>query len=140
MIDTLLTIRWRRCAPLAAAWVAATACAQGMPAAVDAGRELFAAHCSRCHGGDATGTANGPDLRRRVKGMSEDGFAAAVLQRYRFKLPAAEAGGENAAREALLRGVLVRNEGSAEMPAWRSNTAVAGGVKSLYAFLNAPAR
>lgn len=140
MNDRLPILRWQCVAPLAALWVVATACAQGTPLAVDAGRELFAAQCSRCHGSDATGTANGPDLRRRVKGMSEDGFVAAVLQRYRFTIPAAEAGSESSAREALLRGLLTRREGADDMPAWQSNPAVAAGVRNLYAFLNAPPR
>ena len=140
MIDRPTTSHWRRTAPVCLLWVAATACAQGTPAAVDAGRELFAAQCSRCHGADATGTANGPDLRRRVAGMSEEAFTAAVLQRYRFGISAAEAGSESSAREAMLRGVLTRREGAAEMPAWQSNAAVEAGIKPLYAWLKAPAR
>jgi len=113
--------------------------AQGT-AAADPGRDLYAAHCSRCHGSDAAGTADGPNLLRRVKGMSEDAFGAAVLQRYRFSVPAGEAGGESAAREAMLRGVLTQRDGSGEMPAWQSQPAVAGGIRSLYAFLSAKAR
>ncbi len=140
MNDRPSTLRWRRSAPLVVLWLAASACAQGTPTAVDAGRELFAAQCSRCHGGDAAGTANGPDLRRRVRTMSEDAFVAAVLQRYRFGISAAEAGSESSAREAMLRGVLGRREGAGEMPAWQSNAAVAAGVRNLYAFLNAPPR
>lgn len=140
MIDRLPTFCPRRLAPIGLLWVAATACAQGTPAAVDAGRELFAAQCSRCHGADASGTANGPDLRRRAAGMSEDAFAAAVLQRYRFGISAADAGGESTAREAMLRGVLTRREGAGEMPAWQSNPAVAANLKSLHAFLKSLSR
>ena len=44
--------------------------------------------------------------------MSEDAFGAAVLRRYRFSVPADEAGGESAAREAMLRGVLTRRNGN----------------------------
>ncbi len=135
MFDRLPTFRRRRVAPIGLLWVAAAACAQGTPVAVDAGRDLFAAQCSRCHGGDAAGTANGPDLRRRVAGMSEDAFAAAVLQRYRFGIAAADAGSESAAREAMLRGVLTRRDGAGEMPAWQSNAAVAANVKAIHAYL-----
>ena len=109
-------------------------------ASMETGRELFRANCVRCHGADATGTADGPNLLVRVKGMSEAGFAGAVLQRYRWSVPAGEASGESAARDAMLRGLLSRRQTGDTMPAWESEPAVAQGVKSLYAFLSAKAR
>ncbi|MBA3623070.1 MAG: c-type cytochrome [Methylibium sp.] len=72
------------------------------------GRELFGAHCARCHGADAKRTSQAPNLLLRVKGMSEAGFVEAVLRRYRWSLPAGEAGGESAWFEAMLHGVLAR--------------------------------
>jgi mono/diheme cytochrome c family protein len=104
------------------------------------GRELFGVHCARCHGADAAGTADGPNLLLRVKGMSEAGFTSAVLQRYRWSLPAAEGAGESAAREAMMRGVLSRQQGGADMPAWESQPAVSSGVKTLYEYLSTTAR
>jgi mono/diheme cytochrome c family protein len=109
------------------------------PRVVEHGRQLFAAHCARCHGADARGGAEAPNLRQRVQGMSEGGFANAVLQRYRWKLPAAEAAGEGGAREALLRGLLSRSEPGSAMPAWQTQPGVAAGVSALYAHLNAAA-
>jgi mono/diheme cytochrome c family protein len=104
-------------------------------ASAPAGRELFALHCARCHGAEGTGTANGPDLRERVRGMSEAAFANAVLRRYRWTLPLTGAGGESSAREALVRGTLERRQGTDAMPAWESEPVVAQGIRSLYAFV-----
>jgi mono/diheme cytochrome c family protein len=141
MSRRLVTPAVRALAPLLLVFFGAPAQAQGAPAAAaEPGRDLYAAHCSRCHGSDATGTASGPNLRQRVKGMSEDAFGAAVLQRYRFSVPASEAGGESAAREAMMRGALTRREDSADMPAWQSQPAVAAGIRNLYAFLAAKSR
>ena len=71
---------------------AGAAAAAPTAASIEAGRELFRANCVRCHGADATGTADAPNLLPRVKGMSEAAFSSAVLQRYRWSVPAAEAG------------------------------------------------
>ena len=109
------------------------------PPSVEQGRELFARHCTRCHGGDARGTASAPDLIVRVRGMSEASFVSAVLQRYRWSLPASESGGESTGFEAMVRGILSRqNQGDpAAMPAWESEPTVKQGVRDLYAFLSA---
>jgi mono/diheme cytochrome c family protein len=103
---------------------------------IEIGRELFSVHCSRCHGTDGAGTANGPNLLVRVRGMSEPGFVSAVLQRYRWSLPAIEGAGESGARDAMIRGVLTRQESGAGMPAWESQPAVSQGVKNLYDYLS----
>lgn len=108
--------------------------------AVDSGRELFGVRCARCHGAEATGTANAPDLLPRVKGMSQESFSAAVLQRHRWSLPAIESAGESAAREAMIRGVPTRQEGGAGMRAWESSAAVSQGVDALYEYLGARVR
>lgn len=102
---------------------------------IDAGRQLFGAHCARCHGADATGSADAPNLLPRVKGMSEAAFSSAVLQRYRWSIPAPEAAGESTGLEAMLRGVLSRQQGDGAMPAWESQPSVAQGVRDLYAYL-----
>lgn len=122
--------------PAVMAQSAASAPAGAMPSAA-AGRELFTAHCVRCHGAEARGTANGPDLRPRLQGMSEDAFGNAVLRRYRWSLPAADAAGESGAREALLRGLLEPRQDAAAMPAWESQPVVAQGIRSLYRYLSA---
>lgn len=122
--------------PAVLAQTAASAPAGAMPSAA-LGRELFAAHCVRCHGDEARGTANGPDLRPRLLGMSEAAFGNAVLRRYRWSVPAADAAGESGAREALLRGLLEPRQDPAAMPAWESQPAVAQGIRSLHLYLSA---
>ena len=107
------------------------------PPSVEQCRELFSRHCTRCHGGDARGTPSAPDLLPRVRGMSEPGFVSAVLQRYRWSLPASESGGESSGFEAMVRGILSRQTQSdpAAMPAWESELTVTRGVRDLYAFI-----
>jgi mono/diheme cytochrome c family protein len=60
---------------LCRAYAAALPGASAPPAAAAArdpsfGQHLFAANCARCHGADARGTADAPDLLRRVRGTS----------------------------------------------------------------------
>jgi mono/diheme cytochrome c family protein len=128
-------LAWWCAAPSALAQAQAGAPAGSAPTAA-AGRELFTAHCVRCHGVDAVGTANGPDLRSRVKVMSEDAFGNAVLRRYRWSVPAGQAGGEGAARDAMLHGVLRPRDDTAAMPAWQSQPEVAQSIRSLHRYLS----
>ncbi|HMD36384.1 MAG TPA: c-type cytochrome [Vicinamibacterales bacterium] len=51
---------------LAAAAAAAAQAPRGDPAAVDRGRPLFVAQCGFCHGSNARGGSNGPDLTRSI--------------------------------------------------------------------------
>lgn len=100
------------------------------------GPQLYQANCARCHSSDASGTANGPNLLRRVAGMSQERFVEAVLHRYSWTLPAVEAGGETTAlREAMARGLIERRADAAAMPAWSSDPAVRDGVGQLYRHL-----
>ena len=110
---------------------------QPEPGAVETGQRLFAANCARCHGATAQGTAAGPDLLSRVRGMSRDRFAEAVLRRYSWSVPAGEAAGEGALREAMLRGLLQRNAQprSGAMPAWEGVTTVRLEVDKLFGYL-----
>lgn len=137
-----------------AGWVAVTAwalCSLGANAGVqdaqpassadlEQGRQLFQAHCVRCHGADAKGGAGAPSLLQRVAGMSEDRFASAVLRRYAWSIDASEAASPDAVREALLRGTLQRRTSAADMPAWESNTDVRQSIASLYRYLDTQAR
>jgi mono/diheme cytochrome c family protein len=128
-------LAWWCAAPSALAQAQVGAPAGSAPSAA-AGRELFAAHCVRCHGVDAVGTAEGPDLWPRVKVMSGDAFGNAVLRRYRWSVPAGQAGGDGAARDALLQGVLRPRDDTAAMPAWQSQPEVAQGIRALYRYLS----
>lgn len=122
-----------------AAAPAAAASSGAASVSAEAGRELFDVHCARCHGAQATGTANGPNLLPRVKGMSEQAFVSAVLQRYRFSVPATASSGESGAREAMLHGLMSRQDASGGMPRWEEQPVVSQGVKSLYRYLSTKA-
>lgn len=113
------------------------ASAQDAAPFIEAGRAVFAAHCAVCHGSDARGTINGPDLLALIGGMSEESFVGAVLGRYRWNLPVADAAGESSAQDALIRGVLARRVGNTEPSAGEAQDVIADGMKSLYRYLKA---
>ena len=103
------------------------------------GWRQFQTSCAGCHGADATGSDNAPNLLVRVKGMSEGRFVTTVLQRYQWVLPASEAAREGAAREALVEDILRRRQGESLMPAWESEPSVKVHILDLFAYLNARA-
>lgn len=49
------------------------------PAAIQAGRQMFAARCTACHGADAKG-ANGPDLTEIWQANDDDGRVFAIVR------------------------------------------------------------
>lgn len=109
------------------------------PANVYAGWRVFQDRCARCHGADATGTGAAPDLLPRVAAMGERRFAHLVLLRYDWSLPASAAGGEGAAREALIDDVMARREPAMAMPAWQGEPQVTAHIADVYAYLAARA-
>jgi len=106
---------------------------------VYAGWRVFQDKCAACHGPDAAGTSGGPDLLPRVREMGQRRFVGLVLRRYDWNMPAAQAGSESAAREALIDDVLQRKEGALTMPAWQGEPRVNAHIVDLYAFLSARA-
>ncbi len=104
------------------------------------GWRVFQGNCSRCHGPDATGTANAPNLLERVKPMTLASFIGTVLRRYRWLLPASEASAESGSPEVLLEGIAERQRGTLVMPAWQNEPAVKAHVADLYDYLQARAR
>lgn len=134
----------RRSAPLrltvvAAALLAPLAPHAAEPSSTYLGWRYFQAHCARCHGPDAAGSAVAPNLLDRVPSMSEGRFVAAVLDRYSWSVPAGQAAREGAGREALIADVLGRRRGASEMPAWRDEPAVRAHIGDLFEYLNARA-
>ncbi|NML16608.1 c-type cytochrome [Azohydromonas caseinilytica] len=149
-MTTLSSTRCRTLAALVLVSGALGGCAQrGTPAAAPPeaatadtawGRQLFQTHCARCHGEDARGTARAPDLLPRVAGMSEARFTEAVLRRYSWTIAATDAASPDAARQALLGGVLQPRPDPSTMPAWEHDLTVRSGVGQLYRYLDAEAR
>jgi len=48
---------------------------------------VFQDRCAACHGSDALGTAQAPDLLMRVHEMGQRRFVGLVLKRYDWNLP-----------------------------------------------------
>ncbi len=120
----------------------------GVPAIVHAikdsnriymGWRVFQASCARCHGADATGTNQAPDLLPRVKPMSRTKFIGTVLQRYKWVLPAGEATREGGSPDVLILGMAERQRGELLMPAWEKEPSVKAHIADLYDYLQARA-
>jgi hypothetical protein len=109
------------------------------PGSVYTGWRIFQDKCVACHGPAATGTERGPNLLLRVREMGPRRFVNVVLYRYDWNLPAARAGSESAAREALIDEVMRRQQGELTMPAWQSDPPVNAHIADLYAYLSARA-
>jgi Cytochrome C oxidase, cbb3-type, subunit III len=109
------------------------------PGSVYTGWRIFQDKCVACHGPAATGTERGPNLLLRVREMGPRRFVNVVLYRYDWNLPAARAGSESAAREALIDEVMRRQQGALTMPAWQSEPSVNAHIADLYAYLSARA-
>jgi cytochrome c2 len=109
------------------------------PGSVYTGWRVFQDKCVACHGPAATGTERGPDLLPRVREMGARRFVNLVLYRYDWNLPAARAGSETAAREALIEQILQRQDGALAMPAWQGEPRVNAHITDLYAYLSARA-
>jgi mono/diheme cytochrome c family protein len=110
------------------------------PGSAYTGWRVFQDRCAACHGTAATGAAGGPDLLPRVREMGSRQFVGLVLMRYDWNLPAAKAGGDSAAREALIEAVVQRKEGMLTMPAWQGEPRVSAHIVDLYAYLSARAQ
>lgn len=110
------------------------------PGSVYTGWRVFQDKCVTCHGPAASGTERGPDLLPRVRDMGPRRFVNVVLYRYDWNLPASRAGGESAAREALVEQILQRQEQAQSMPAWQGEPRVNAHIADLYAYLSARAQ
>ena len=111
--------------------------ASAPPGSVHIGWRVYQERCARCHGSEATGSANSPDLLVTMREMGPRRFVDLVLRRYDWNLP--QGGGTGAEREALVDQVLQRGEDAMQMPAGRDEAQVSAHVMDLYAFLAARA-
>jgi cytochrome c5 len=110
------------------------------PGSIYTGWRVFQDKCAVCHGPAAMGMAGaGPDLLPRVREMGSRRFVNLVLRRYDWNLPAAQAAGESAARDALIEAIVQRKEGLLTMPAWQGEPRVSAHIADLYAYLSARA-
>lgn len=110
-----------------------------LPGSVYVGWRVFQERCARCHGAEATGTLNAPDLLPRVRDMGSRRFVGLVLDRYDWNLPPAQAGSASAAREAQIEVIMERKEAPLSMPAWHGEPVVHAQILDLYAYLAARA-
>lgn len=110
------------------------------PGSVYVGWRVFQERCAVCHGPAAAGGASGPDLLPRVRTMGSRQFVGAVLNRYDWGLPAAQAGTSGAAREALIDDVMQGKQGALTMPAWQGEPVVSAQIADLYAYVSARAQ
>lgn len=109
------------------------------PGSVYTGWRVFQNRCAQCHGLDAVGTPQGPDLLPRVRELGPRRFVNVVLRRYEWGLAPAQAASEGAAREALIDEMMRRQAGAIAMPAWGSEPRVHAHIVDLYAYLAARA-
>lgn len=109
------------------------------PGSVYTGWRVFQDKCASCHGPAATGTAGGPDLLPRVRGMGARQFVGLVLQRYDWSLPTAQARSEGRERETLIEDIVQRKAYTLSMPAWQGEPRVNAHIADLYAYLSARA-
>lgn len=109
------------------------------PGSIYLGWRVFQDRCARCHGPDALGTPDAPDLTERVRTMDEHRFLNVVLYRYEWSIPAAQAAAEGGGRAALIEQIAQRRAGAFTMPEWSGEPRVEAHIVDLHAYLSARA-
>jgi len=109
------------------------------PGSTYLGWRVFQNKCAACHGPAASGTANGPDLLPRVRDMGSRQFVSVVLKRYDWSQAATQARGDAAALDALVEGIIRRQQFPLNMPAMEGEPSVIAHLTDLYAYLSARA-
>lgn len=105
------------------------------PGSVYLGWRVYQDRCAACHGVAAQGTANAPNLLRRLQTLGPREFVSLVLYRYDATLqgePAVTRG----TREPQVEVLMERKDPPLAMPAWREEPRVNAHVLDLYAYLS----
>lgn len=100
------------------------------------GWRVFEDRCARCHGSDATGKPDAPDLLVAMRTLGPREFADRVLARYDWTTVSAS-DPRSADRGAYVDDVVQRRQGELTMPAWQGEPSVTAHVIDLYAYLSA---
>lgn len=108
------------------------------PGSVYLGWRVYQDRCASCHGADARGTANAPDLLSRVQTLGPREFVSLVLYRYDTTLQGQRAPGRTT-REAQVNLLMERQGEALAMPAWQEEPRVNAHIMDLYAWLSARA-
>ena len=109
------------------------------PGSVYTGWRVFQDRCASCHGPDATGAMNAPDLLPIVQQLGPRGFLGLVLNRYEWNLPPMQTADGREPLDRLVDEIMQRKEPALTMPAWQGNPTVNAHIADLYAYLSARA-
>ena len=112
----------------------------GAAASTYRGWQLYQTRCALCHGPDATGGGNAPNLLSSISRLDTAAFSRAVLARHPQGLRSGAIAPEGSAeRKAWLDDIQRRAEGKQSMPDWSGDEDVRDGIADLYRFLRARA-
>lgn len=103
------------------------------------GWRVFQDRCASCHGADARGTANAPDLLPQVSDMSSRQFVSLVLRRYDLNRQTVRPGSGSTTAEAQVEVIMQRRDAPLNMPEWQGEPRVNAHIADLYAYLSARA-
>lgn len=109
------------------------------PGSLYAGWRVYVDRCAGCHGVEATGSGNAPDLLVRVRTLGPTRFVNLVLRRYEWNLPSPPPAADGPAREAAVDDIVQRRAGQLTMPAWQGEPRVTAHIADVYAYLSARA-
>jgi mono/diheme cytochrome c family protein len=108
------------------------------PGNLYAGWRVFEAKCASCHGSDATGSAQGPDLLPRLRTMGVKQFTSLVLLRYDWG-QANQARSLGPAHDEQVEAATSGRAPKLTMPAWQGEPSVNAHIVDVHAYLTARA-
>lgn len=109
------------------------------PGSVYMGWRVFQERCASCHGAEATGSANAPNLLLRVRDMSSRQFVSLVLLRYDLNHQTVRPGSGSPAGAAQVEVIMQRKDAPLNMPPWQGEPRVNAHIADLYAYLSSRA-